>query len=64
MGVVERTSHTRTDVPAGVVAELEQGKVEPTQADAAAYVANIRDQVAVTGSPPTSTSTTPTTTGN
>lgn len=64
--IVERTSYTRSDVPAGVVPELERGKVEPSQAAAASYIANIRDQIAVTGSATssTSTTTTPTTTGN
>jgi protein phosphatase len=69
--VVERTSHTRSDVPAGVVAEIERGKVEPTLDDAHRYLVNLDEQIGVTGSnttlttlPPTSTPTTPTTTGN
>jgi hypothetical protein len=59
--IVERTPYTRADVPIGVVAELERGKIEPTREDAAAYVTNIRDQIAVTGSSTTFTTPVPTT---
>jgi predicted transcriptional regulator len=62
--VVERTGHSRSDVPAGVVAELEAGKVEPTLDDAHRYLVNLDEQIGVTGSATTTTTTPPITTGN
>ena len=62
--VVERTGHTRSDVPAGVVAELEAGKVEPTIDDAHRYLVNLDEQIGVTGSSGTTTTTAPISPGN
>jgi len=56
----ERTDITRTEVPEGVVGELEAGKQQSTLADARRYVANISDQIA-TATTSTTASTTSTT---
>ena len=42
--LIERTNLTRQTVPAGVVAEIDAGKVEPTLDDAHRYLANIDEQ--------------------
>ena len=52
---VERTHLTRQTVPAGTVAEIDKGKVEPTLDDAHKYLANLQDEIGSTQ--PTTTST-------
>jgi len=47
---VERTQLTRQTVPAGTVAEIEGGKLEPTLDDAHRYLANLQDQLRSTQS--------------
>ncbi|HEY5154115.1 MAG TPA: Stp1/IreP family PP2C-type Ser/Thr phosphatase [Acidimicrobiales bacterium] len=63
---VERTQLTRQTVPAGTVAEIDGGKVEPTLDDAHRYLANLQDQLRTTQSTsvPTITPTTSTVAGN
>jgi len=67
--IVERTTHTRSDVPAAAVADLEHGKIEPTLDDAHRYLVYLDEQVGVTGSSttfttPVPTAAPPTTAGN
>ena len=45
---VERTHLTRQTVPAGTVAEIDKGKVEPTLEDAHKYLANLQDEIGST----------------
>ena len=51
---VERTDLTRDTVPAGTVAEIDKGKIEPTLEDAHTYLANLQDQVRTSQSTTTS----------
>jgi PPM family protein phosphatase len=45
---VESTQLTRETVPAGTVAEIDSGKVEPSLEDAHRYLANLQDQLRTT----------------